>query len=441
MKFAGTILFLLLFMELFFRIWDGHTRQVHQREKAGARLVLALLLILGLLIGILEGALRYGTLILLLGLQAGLAFLSVVRHNKHKGNDESDEGSPYKAWKQNLRLAGALMLYLISLAPAFLFPQYHLPANTGSHEVACALYTWTDADRLETYADDGSHRKVTFQVFYPADEGSYPLVLFSHGATGMIESNISTCENLASNGYIAVSVGHPYQAIMVQDTSGQVTTIDPEFLNNVLTDNGSDSSEHNRKVYEQSRQWLAVRTGDVNFVLDTILDRHDAGDDIFRMIDTDHIGLFGHSLGGATAVAVGRERSDISAVIDLEGTMFGEYEGYADNQYIYNETPYPVPLLDVNSGWLYEEARNYIGQQYVNFYVGEHAVDFHEAVFENAGHLNYTDLPLVSPILADILGSGSVDPLQCLENVNEMVLDYFNHYLKGIPELSIRDVY
>lgn len=441
MIFTGTILFLLLFMELFFRIWDGRTRQVHKKEKASARLVFALLLILCLLIGVLDGTLRYGTLILLLSLQAGLAFLSVVRHNKHNDNDEAAGSFPYKAWKQNLRLTGALILYLFNMVPAILFPQYHLPANTGSHEVASAMYTWTDTDRLETYADDGSHRKVTLEVFYPADEGTYPLVLFSHGATGMIQSNISTYENLASNGYIVASIGHPYQAIMVQDTSGQVTTIDPVFLNDVLTDNGSDSTEHDQKVYELSRQWLAVRTGDMNFVLNTILDQHDAGEDIFRMVDKDHIGLFGHSLGGATAVAVGRERSDISAVIDLEGTMLGEYEGYADGQYIYNRTPYPVPLLDVNSEQVYEGAKSYIGQQYVNFYVGDHAADFHEVVFENSGHLNFTDLPLVSPILANMLGTGSVDPAQCLENVNEMVLNYFNHYLKGIPELSIQDVY
>lgn len=34
-------------------------------------------------------------------------------------------------------------------------------------------------------------------------------------------------------------------------------------------------------------------------------------------------GLMGHSLGGATAVSVGR-REDVTAVVDLDGTMLGE---------------------------------------------------------------------------------------------------------------------
>lgn len=45
------------------------------------------------------------------------------------------------------------------------------------------------------------------------------------------------------------------------------------------------------------------------------------------MVDEDKIGLMGHSMGGASSVQLGRERDDIDAVIDLEGTMAGEYVG------------------------------------------------------------------------------------------------------------------
>ena len=112
----------------------------------------------------------------------------------------------------------------------------------------------------------------------------------------------------------------------------------------------------------------------------------------FDRIDPEKIGLFGHSLGGAAVVAVGRQRDDISAVIDLEGTMLGEYQGYADGKHTYCEASYPLPLLDVNSRQVYELAKSGTKEQYVNFYVGDHAEDFREIVIEDAGHMNFCDL-------------------------------------------------
>jgi len=62
-------------------------------------------------------------------------------------------------------------------------------------------------------------------------------------------------------------------------------------------------------------------------------------------------------------------------------------------------------------------------------------------VFHNAGHLNFTDLPLASPVLAKMLGVGKVDARTCIENVNEMVLIWFDYYLKGVGELNLKAEY
>lgn len=57
---------------------------------------------------------------------------------------------------------------------------------------------------------------------------------------------------------------------------------------------------------------------------------------------------------------------------------------------------------------------------YVNFYVGEHAADFREVVFNDAAHLNFTDLPLVSPFFAKLLGVGSVDAGKCIASLQRL---------------------
>lgn len=342
-------------------------------------------------------------------------------------------------------------ILLFRLIPKILFPEYDPPKMTGSHEVLIEEYTWTDENRIETYTDTGENRSVTIKIWYPTEEGTYPLVIFSHGSLGMIDSNYSTCMELASNGYVAVSVAHPYQAIYVKDTNGNTTYIDKGFLQEVTNDNGGDTPEHEETVYHLQQKWMAVREGDVSFVLDTLLEKAAAGEPgAFTRIDPKKIGLFGHSLGGATAVALGRERTDIDAVIDLEGTMLGEYTGYENEAYSFNEKPYPVPILDVNSRAVYEEAASITGNDsqtsdasggYVNFYVIEHAADGHSAIFEDAGHLNFTDLPIISPTLAGMLGVGSVDARTCIENVNEMVLHFFDYYLKDASTLDIKEIY
>lgn len=334
------------------------------------------------------------------------------------------------------------MLYGVCLLPAIVFPQYKEPVVTGPYAVQIAEYTWEDESRIETYSDTGENRSLTVKFWYPAEEGSYPLIVFSHGAFGVIDSNFSTCMELASNGYVVASIGHPYHAMFVEDVNGKVITADRDFVQQIYAVNDSGDAEVEEKIYARSKEWMEIRTGDENFVLDTILQKAEAGEEgPFSLVDADKIGLFGHSMGGASSVQLGRERNDIDAVIDLEGTMFGEYTGYEDGVWHYNKEPYPIPILDVNSREADSQMGSSGGPVYVNFYLGENAVDYHYMVFEGAGHLNFTDLPLVSPPLAKMLGVGDVNALTCIENVNEMVLHFFDHYLKGKEDSRWEAVY
>lgn len=423
---------LLFIEEIFFLIWNLKEKKRHDREKMIFRFVFAAFLSFLMFISLLEGISRYGILIVILLLQSLIAFWVI---SKKKENHVKISG-------QIGRGIANLLLYTVALLPAILFPQYKEPKVTGDYQVAIQEYTWVDESRTETYSDTGENRAVTVKFWYPEKTGTYPLVVFSHGATGVIDSNFSTCKELASNGYVVASIAHTYHAFFVKDVNGKVTTVDMDFFNQVMTINDSDTPEHEEAAYEMSRQWMEVRTGDENFVLDTILTKannKEAGP--FCRINPDKIGLFGHSLGGATSAMVGRERTDIDAVIILEGTMLGDYVGYENGDYVLQQEPYPIPLLDVNSRAAYEQACGYKDREYVNFYVGKNTKDFKEVVFNDAGHLNFTDLPLVSPVLANMMGTGDVNARTCIENVNEMVLNYFNYYLKDAPELNIQDEY
>lgn len=113
-------------------------------------------------------------------------------------------------------------------------------------------------------------------------------------------------------------------------------------------------------------EWMSIRTADENFVLDTIKAAKDSGSldyawytksekadaeilKVLEMTDTEKIGLTGHSVGGAAAVQLGRERDDITAVIDIDGTMLGEEISFNDGKIGYNPDPYPIPILSLDN--------------------------------------------------------------------------------------------
>ena len=338
--------------------------------------------------------------------------------------------TPYPMFKKVLLVLFNIIVLGILMLPAILFPNQIDIVPSGDHVIQTTLVTWEDKNRLETFTNDGSNRQVSVKFWYPVEDGNYPLIVFSHGAFGIMDSNASTCQELASHGYVVASIGHPYHSLFLKDANNKITFVDQNFMNDVYADNGATDAESEKRIYEKSQKWMELRSADENFVLEQIISMTSSPEQApFDRITTDKIGLFGHSLGGATSVEVARMRADIDAVIVLEGTMLGEYTGFENGTETFDPTPFPVPVLDVYSRDIYEKARLY-GDSYVNFYLGSKANDYQYKIFENAGHLNFTDLPLFSPVLAKKLGVGSVDPKECIEQMNQMVLEYFNLYLK-----------
>lgn len=374
---------------------------------------------------------------------------NTIRQSKDGQNSNMKNKSKKTAKKCLIILAIIFVTFFVIgkfVVPKILFPDYEEPAVTGLHTVEMKIFTWEDESRIETFTDTGENRALTVKFWYPKEEGIYPLIVFSHGAFGVIDSNYSTCTELASNGYVVASIAHPYHAAFVEDANGKVTIGDMNFVKQVYADNGEYSEEGEKRIYDRSKEWMALRSADMNFVLDTVLEKVQEEEDFFVKVDSDKIGLFGHSMGGATSVQLGRERDDIDAVIDLEGTMLGEYVDFKDGYEVYNEEPYPIPVLDVNSEAVSKQAKELNNEhpnwEYVNYYLGRNAADYREIIFRDAGHLNFTDLPNISPILAELLGVGKVDAKECIENVNEVVLIYFDYYLKGKGSLSeLQEVY
>lgn len=148
-----------------------------------------------------------------------------------------------------------LMIFCIgfSVIPFLIFPEHKSLKTTGEYACKTAAYTWTDESRQETLSKE---------------EEKYPLIVFSHGAFGYIRSNYSLYEELASNGYVVCSISHTYHAFFTKETDGSMKFVNMSFMQEAL--DATNGIYEMQEEYELTQKWMEVRTGDANFVLDTI---------------------------------------------------------------------------------------------------------------------------------------------------------------------------
>lgn len=354
----------------------------------------------------------------------------------------------------------SILFFALFLIPAFVFTGYKGLPVSGQHRIGTASVILVDSARTDPFEQDGSSREVPVHFYYPADaaEGErFPLVVFSHGAFGYYQSNTSTYMELASNGYVVAALDHPHHAFFTRDTAGKVVLVDQDFFQTAITlGNIYDDPEQYSALF---REWMDLRTADMNFVLDTLEAAGDSGTldgrwflpeqdsdtilSILKSTDLTKIGLMGHSMGGATAVQLGRERSDVSAALDLDGTMLGEYTGVKDGAFLLNEEPYSIPVLEFNNWESYNDRKEYpaIGCPDPNSELIDHAAEGYSIAIRDTLHMDFTDLPLLSPFLGKLLGSGERDCEETMMLVNSIVLGFFNHTLKGEGAFSVQDIY
>lgn len=349
----------------------------------------------------------------------------------------------YRAKKLIFNTAGALILVFFALLPAYLFPEYHIIPVTGEYEVGTATYTYIDENRIETYTHGGWKRNLTVSFYYPqAMEGQCPLVVFSHGGMGIRASNTSLYHELASWGYVVCSLDHTYQCLFSRDAGGHTTFISSDYMQDL---NREDTESNPEKSFEYYSEWMKIRMGDLDFVINYILAQAAVGneDEVYKLVDGAKIAVMGHSLGGAAALGIGRARSDIKAVMALESPFMFDIIGVEKGEFIWNEADYPIAVLNVysDSAWPLLDRRRQYAENYRLLAAAD--ADTFNAYIKGAGHFTLTDLPLRSPLLARILNgrAATTETEYCLKTVNRLALDFFDCYLKGEGPFACEAVY
>lgn len=434
------IIIMVIVFEAIFTAYCIKTKDNQNKVKSWVRLAAFITFIGFILTSIIDWSFQWyllGTLLFMLAIISGFR-LAAKKFGK----------KPYEKWRVVSTGAVMILIFVFAAIPPVVFPQYENPKMTGEYKVKTSTCTFTDVNRIETFTNTGENRKVTVEFWYPEkNDKIYPLIVFSHGAFGVKMSNISTFMELASNGYAVCSIDHPYHAAGTIDIDGNLTIGSSKFMQEVINANSDIYNE--KEQFELFGDWMNLRTDDINFVIDTIIkNNRNSSEEVYRLIDTNKIGLMGHSLGGAASTQLGRERKDISAVINLDGSMLGEYRINRDGDIVINNEPYPLPLLNFYSEYVIKEIIADSEHVYPNKYISSISSNAFEVCIKGSNHMSYTDLPLFSPLLANklsgISGGSSkadVDKYYCIETMNKLVLEFFNCYVKGEGSFAANEYY
>ncbi|OLN86676.1 putative 1-alkyl-2-acetylglycerophosphocholine esterase [Colletotrichum chlorophyti] len=127
----------------------------------------------------------------------------------------------------------------------------------------------------------------------------FPLVLFSPGWGNPRLLYGAMAREVASHGFVVVTIDHPYDPSFVEFPDGDIYR-------------AVDIDTDNIPALEALTQ---VRAQDVSFVLNHLQEHRVPRVDLGRII------MFGHSLGGATAAAVMLNDSRVSGGINLDGML------------------------------------------------------------------------------------------------------------------------
>ena len=345
----------------------------------------------------------------------------------------------YSAKNIVLKTIGMMVLFFVITFPAIAYPQNKVIIDvTGDYQALTKTYTYIDDSRLESYGNTGKNRKLNVKMWYPdSASGKYPLIVFSHGGLGIKSSNESLYNELASHGYIVCSIDHTYHSFYTTDDDGKTTWVDLGYMKELFSE---DSKKDIQLSYEYYQKWMNLRTKDIDFVLDFIIEEsHNINADfVYTLIDITKIGVVGHSLGGSAALGIGRIRDDISAVIALESPFMCDIEVVQYGQFIFTDETYPVPVLNVysDSSWNILSERPQYAANY-DMLSDTDATAFNVYI-NGVGHLGLTDFALNSPLMTRLFDAqeSKKEAEDALKIINRICLEFFDSYLKGAGEFT-----
>lgn len=150
----------------------------------------------------------------------------------------------------------------------------------------------------------------------PPSQHPFPVLLMRAGLAILTTDYTSIAEDLASHGYVVVGFDAPYRSFVVVLPDGKVIARTPANNAELLV-----GSEQEKVANRLIRDW----SSDMVFALDQMehLNTSDPSGRFRGRLDMQHVGVFGHSLGGAVALQFCHDDPRCKAGVDVDGAPLG----------------------------------------------------------------------------------------------------------------------
>jgi pimeloyl-ACP methyl ester carboxylesterase len=359
----------------------------------------------------------------------------------------------------------SVWFFLAVLLP-WIIPVFSLPTPEGPYSIGTEIFHWVDSSRTEWFTDEDPNdmREIIVQVWYPAKMSNdlqpepyldfidlraktlagagaipeffpshlnhiftnsfknipiiksdqlMPVVIFSHGITGTRHLHQALYEHLVSHGYIVVAPDHSFDANL---------TIFPDGH---MADYRSNITGHPDSVNVRTMQ-MDTRAADISFILDQI-EKMQSGEiesQINRKIDLEKIAVGGHSYGGSTAMVASQRDERINACFVLDSWIS------------------PVPQETIEAGvhvpFLFMGRPTWQGSDYPGNYPRLDSLMVHSSdpkyrlIIKETEHLDFSDIPLFSPLIGYVLDVGSLSASVSIPLMNELIHGFLEKYLRNL---------
>jgi predicted dienelactone hydrolase len=346
---------------------------------------------------------------------------------------------------------------------------FSLPTPPGSNEIGSVSYHWKDTTRAETYSSDpNDKRELMVQIWYPAqltaaskmvplidnfnvalpalakvlhipsfvldhlrlttthtygdtpirkDRQPYPIVISSHGSQSYRNASFNQMEALASSGYVAIAIDHPYTSAVTAFPDGRVILNNPKLRPTPGRNQPGDQ--------EKREKWQEPIVSDQRFVMDQLqrLNEGKLDSRFVGKLDLQRIGLTGISLGGGAVTWTCHLDPRCKAGLAQDGW----YEAIPKNLI---SSSLKQPFMFMQSDTKLWRGDNLARLD--RLYRSVSAAAFH---LKLAGvmHNDFGDYPLLSPVSAILPERGTLKGDRTLHVINTYMLAFFDKYLKNQP--------
>ncbi|RXT07031.1 hypothetical protein [Ammoniphilus sp. CFH 90114] len=406
--------------------------------------------------------------------QMGLAYLVLVVVNGEMIRrliNKSSHPPKSKLIRIGLSTLGMLFLVLSLVIGHVVFPAFAMPSPTGPFGIGARDVFFKDEARPEIYtADPHDKRELVATIWYPIDKEhsyqvekyptefgqvvkslmgiptlifshltlidthtirnaeisnqypEYPILFFSHADKATRFQNLAQIEQLVSHGYVVVGMNHTYNAGLSRLEHGKEV---PATVGLSFTDHAANA------------ELVEVRARDIQFVLDELERLKEEKPAFFGKLNVAQVGVFGHSLGGSTAVKLLSIDERFKAGVNLDGAILKDTVlTPIDRPYLsilregfFSYVPTEAELESMEASLEdFQEMYRLIEDNFRTVH-GNLTQDGYDLSLKGAGHYSFTDGAFISPLL---FGSG-LDPHQAHQITSDYTLAFFNKYIKGEP--------